>query len=835
MQCIDTVIPTPSGYKRLGDIKVGDRVFGLDGKSTRVVGIPFDGREKLYRVEFNDGTSTTAGAEHLWICKGSKERFKKGYKNYGKWVVRSIKEIIKEGKYFPQATPTKRFSIPICEPVQYKKKKLLDPYLVGTVFSNKFIPKKFLLGSIEQRKALLRGLFDTDGTCNKKGMASYTTTSHKLALDVHELICSLGGSARIKKRTNTFTVWVKLRFNPFNLDKRNKKLWYQTKKYKHERVIKKITPLRKARARCIEVERRDGSYLTTNNYIVTHNSTTQIRKAIHWATCPDIWPKLWKTKPQQFWYLYPTKDTASIEVRKKWVTEILPTGEFKSHPVFGWHDEIRSRNIFGIHFNSGVSIYFKTYAQDVQHLQSGSCHALFCFSAGHLVETKFGLKRIEEIQIGDFVLTRDGTYQKVYNTMSRIKPVIKRYLSNNEFIEGTPEHKIFTKNRGYVALCELTSEDVLQEKTLQSIHVVSGTPCFSEEKTVYNLSVANNHNYYVSGVSVSNCDEELPEELFDELNMRLAATDGYFHLAFTATLGQEFWREVIEEKETPRFPAALKQQISMYDCIFYEDGSPSLWTEEKINRIKNSCKSDAEVQKRVYGRFVVESGLKYPAFIKKENMLSDHKTPKDWHIYAGVDVGSGGSKAHPAAICFVAVKPDYTTGRVIKTWRGDGITTTASDVLTQFRIMKEDMRLSGQFYDWQAKDFYTISSRVGEPFSPAEKNHEIGEQIVNVLFKNKMLYIYDTPDNDKLVRELMSLRKDISKTAAKDDLCDALRYSVTKIPWDYSVISGEKEIIIKPKKTEIELRRELVMGSNNFVDEFTVENELQEWIDWLGV
>ena len=30
-------------------------------------------------------------------------------------------------------------------------------------------------------------------------------------------------------------------------------------------------------------------------------SSTQIRKAIEWATNPDLWPDLWATRPHQFW------------------------------------------------------------------------------------------------------------------------------------------------------------------------------------------------------------------------------------------------------------------------------------------------------------------------------------------------------------------------------------------------------------------------------------------------------------------------------------------------------------------------------------------------------
>ena len=67
-------------------------------------------------------------------------------------------------------------------------------------------------------------------------------------------------------------------------------------------------------------------------------------------------------------------------------------------------------------------------------------------------------------------------------------------------------------------------------------------------------------------------------EVYDEAIMRLSSPtiQGHFHMVFTATLGLEFWREVIEEKGVKeRFPHAWKKQVSAYDCLKYMDGSAS--------------------------------------------------------------------------------------------------------------------------------------------------------------------------------------------------------------------------------------------------------------------
>lgn len=110
-------------------------------------------------------------------------------------------------------------------------------------------------------------------------------------------------------------------------------------------------------------------------------SSTQIRKAIEWAGNPKLWDELWgdKCPPRQFWYLYPDKATASAEVMHKWVPEFLPRGKYKDHPTYGWEILYGDRRrVEAIVFKSGVTIYFKTYEQDVQNLQSGTVHAIFC-------------------------------------------------------------------------------------------------------------------------------------------------------------------------------------------------------------------------------------------------------------------------------------------------------------------------------------------------------------------------------------------------------------------------------------------------------------------------
>lgn len=429
-------------------------------------------------------------------------------------------------------------------------------------------------------------------------------------------------------------------------------------------------------------------------------SSSQIRKCIEWAGNKKLWPELWKTEPKQFWYLYPDKATATREWRCKWEPEFMPRGEFKDHPTYGWTAEWGDKKqIARVVFNSGVTLHFMTYAQDVQNLQSSSVHAIFT-------------------------------------------------------------------------------------------------------------------------------DEELPVELYDELQARLYATDGYFSMVFTATRNQDFWLRAMEGKgDAEVLPDAFKLQVSMRDCFMFRDGSPGAYNEEKVRRIELSCRSETERQRRVEGRFVTESGRKYPQFDGSRHYIKPHDIT-GWHRYAAVDSGSGGEKGHPPGIVFIAARPDYRRGVVYKAWKGDdGQDYTSSDIFDKFLELRGLEKLVGQCYDYSDKDFFTIAERAGETFMQSDKGHDRGENEVNTLFKNDILFLW-SGDNEieKLGGELASLMRATPKRQAKDDLADACRYCVVSIPWDYEVLTNtpsaeeRREIKFKPMTDKERLEAEIAERRGEMVE-----------------
>jgi replicative DNA helicase len=65
-QPLDARIKTASGWKTMGELKLGDELASVDGAPSRVTGLFPQGRKAIYRVTFSDGRSAEACAEHLW-------------------------------------------------------------------------------------------------------------------------------------------------------------------------------------------------------------------------------------------------------------------------------------------------------------------------------------------------------------------------------------------------------------------------------------------------------------------------------------------------------------------------------------------------------------------------------------------------------------------------------------------------------------------------------------------------------------------------------------------------------------------------------------------------
>ena len=60
------IVITPEGSKKVGDVKIGDYLVGIDGNPTKVLELYKQGIKDVYEVTLLDGRKVRCGLNHLW-------------------------------------------------------------------------------------------------------------------------------------------------------------------------------------------------------------------------------------------------------------------------------------------------------------------------------------------------------------------------------------------------------------------------------------------------------------------------------------------------------------------------------------------------------------------------------------------------------------------------------------------------------------------------------------------------------------------------------------------------------------------------------------------------
>lgn len=132
----DEPVLTPAGWKRIGDVRVGDEVIGSDGRPTRVLGVYPQGRVPLYRVTLNDDCSTVVSGDHLWYVHTPNTRFRG---TAGR--VMSTHALLAAGLHSEPSGDRERgnarWFVPVVAPVSFTLKTFdLHPYALGALIAN---------------------------------------------------------------------------------------------------------------------------------------------------------------------------------------------------------------------------------------------------------------------------------------------------------------------------------------------------------------------------------------------------------------------------------------------------------------------------------------------------------------------------------------------------------------------------------------------------------------------------------------------------------------------------------------------------------------------------
>lgn len=144
----NTNIVTPFGYRKMGDLKVGDTISNPDGSPQQVIQIHEQGVVPLYRIHFMDGSSTLVGLEHLWLvhksCRTSKlKNYNSGFFKGDIQTTEEIKNWLdKKANASNESTiKNQNLIIPLCNPIQFTKPSKIDhktihPYTLGCLLGD---------------------------------------------------------------------------------------------------------------------------------------------------------------------------------------------------------------------------------------------------------------------------------------------------------------------------------------------------------------------------------------------------------------------------------------------------------------------------------------------------------------------------------------------------------------------------------------------------------------------------------------------------------------------------------------------------------------------------
>lgn len=499
---------TNHGFKNHGDLKIGDYVFHPSGKQIKVIAISEKDTASI-TVKLSNGENIKVHSNHEWTVYD---------RNKQKYVTVETEYLMSQKFYSGNRS---RFQLQNIEAVQMDEKELpLDPYFFGawlgdgtskkpaitsefkdtaiidripykytnvsvhkitgvptyyygfqniadslrklTCFGDKHIPDIYKQSSINQRLELLAGLVDTDGSTDDKSRIRIVTVSRKLADDIMEIITSLGmrpylmiqdphtSSSGIIGKQVTYSVGFQPTIEiPVALNRKK-----VSRIPKQTRIgIENITKDEPEQGNCIQVDSEDGLYLVGKKLIPTHNS--QLASIYFPAWALGKYPELKFILSTYGAELseevgMKTRDTISNEDYQSIFDETQLKADTKSKAKW-MTNKGGSYTAVGI----GGAITGK----------GGNC-----FTGDTLVRTNKGLVTMEKIVSSHQsynVLSynyenKNVEWKRVLAGIKRpVSEIIEIRTSGGSTIRCTLDHKIYTKNRGYVRAVELSANDTL--------------------------------------------------------------------------------------------------------------------------------------------------------------------------------------------------------------------------------------------------------------------------------------------------------------------------------------------------------------------------------------
>lgn len=330
---VDTPIPTPTGWRRMGDLRQGDRVFAGDGSVCRVSAVsPVWGNRPCSEVRFSDGDSVVADDEHEWAVHVNGARRTITTAEMSDWLAKPRRAAL---------------AIPLAE-AQYPTADLpVDPWVLGYWLGNgshssgeisshhddidrvrsqfeaagfpttdrsylphhhfgaldlwpklkmlgyggggnRFIPEQYLVADVAQRRRLLQGLIDSDGYVAPDGQVEFCSIIKELAEQVRELVWSLGVKASLVEGDATLDgrfISRKYRVMFYSAEAasgRKRKRCRDASSPRSRRYVAAVDRVAPRDTVCIQVTSADHTFLCGRSHTPTHNSELVSKYFIVW-------------------------------------------------------------------------------------------------------------------------------------------------------------------------------------------------------------------------------------------------------------------------------------------------------------------------------------------------------------------------------------------------------------------------------------------------------------------------------------------------------------------------------------------------------------------------
>ncbi|MFF1843059.1 LAGLIDADG family homing endonuclease [Streptomyces sp. NPDC058217] len=356
------ILTANRGWSTMGALQDGDEVYAPDGQPTKVVSAhAVLTNSDCYRVTLADGQSFVAGSGHLWQVNevsrsGSVER-----RVVTTQDMRAAGSVHTWKRERGRDRNVYRWRLDLPEPFDAPHADLpIDPYLLGAwlgdgdtdggritvgsqdlpdllavldalgetyrvapdkrtdgrvhyvsvyglrvrlralgVLGNKHVPAVYATASVDQRRELLAGILDTDGTVSAHQVA-VTMVKQDLMEAVVSLVRSLGYRATLREFRASLNgkdagPMYRVQFsagasNPFRLSRKNAAIKRLAASRSRYNAVVSIEPVPTRPTRCITVAHESGCFVVGHGFTVTHNTAKNAFKRVEALIrrCPDL-------------------------------------------------------------------------------------------------------------------------------------------------------------------------------------------------------------------------------------------------------------------------------------------------------------------------------------------------------------------------------------------------------------------------------------------------------------------------------------------------------------------------------------------------------------------